>query len=129
MANLVKSMWRRKPETAVERSFPALSMADWAQQWFGFNGFSYPVAGDCEMPANFQGYVEDAYKSNGVVFACMLVRMLLFSEARLQYRKVVKGRPGELFGTQDLALLERPWPNATTGDLLSRMIQDADLAG
>jgi hypothetical protein len=28
-----------------------------------------------------------------------------------------------------LARLETPWPNGTTGDLLTRMIQDADLAG
>jgi phage portal protein BeeE len=39
------------------------------------------------------------------------------------------GRPGDLFGTQDLALLETPWPNATTGDLLTRAIQDVDLEG
>jgi phage portal protein BeeE len=54
---------------------------------------------------------------------------MVFSEARFQFRAMRSGRPGELFGTQDLALLEQPWRNGTTGDLLSRMIQDADLAG
>jgi hypothetical protein len=39
------------------------------------------------------------------------------------------GRPGDLFGTQALSILETPWPGATTGDLLSRMEQDSSLAG
>jgi phage portal protein BeeE len=73
--------------------------------------------------------VEQAYKSNGVVFACMLVRQLLFSEARFQFRQMRNGRPGDLFGTQALGVLEKPWPGGTTGDLLTRAIQDADLAG
>jgi intein/homing endonuclease len=82
-----------------------------------------------EIPASFQGYVEHAYRQNGIVFACMLVRMMLFSEARFQFRRLKDGRPGELFGTEALSLLEKPWAGATTGDLLSRAMQDADLAG
>ncbi|HEX7098423.1 MAG TPA: phage portal protein, partial [Acidimicrobiia bacterium] len=39
------------------------------------------------------------------------------------------GVPGDLFGNQDLAILENPWPNAQTGDLISRAVQDVDLAG
>ncbi|HSM17894.1 MAG TPA: phage portal protein, partial [Gemmatimonadales bacterium] len=39
------------------------------------------------------------------------------------------GMPGDLFGTPDLAILENPWPNAQTGDLISRAVQDVDLAG
>ncbi|PAZ15673.1 hypothetical protein CLM62_12820 [Streptomyces sp. SA15] len=77
----------------------------------------------------FEGYVEGAYKRNGPVFACMLARQMVFSEARLTWRQVRNGRPGDLFGTQDLALLEQPWPGGTTGELLVRMVQDADLAG
>lgn len=82
-----------------------------------------------EIPASFQGYVEHAYRENGIVFACMLVRMSLFSEARFQFRRLKDGRPGELFGTEALSILEKPWHGATTSDLLSRCIQDADLAG
>lgn len=41
----------------------------------------------------------------------------------------VKGRPGDLFGNDDLKVLEKPWPGGTTGELLQRMLQDADLAG
>lgn len=83
-----------------------------------------------ERPANnFEGLASQAYASNGVVFACMLVRQLVFSSVRFQYQSFLKGKPSETFGDQTLSVLERPWPGGTTQDLLSRMIQDADLAG
>ena len=78
---------------------------------------------------NFQGLAAQAYASNGVVFACMMVRQLVFSSVRFQYQRFLNGRPSDTFGDQTLAILERPWPGGTTQDLLSRMIQDADLAG
>lgn len=81
------------------------------------------------LPCSFEGYSSGAYKSSGPVFACMLVRQLVFSEARFQFQRMTNGRPADLFGTADLALLERPWPNGTTGELLSRMEQDGSLAG
>ncbi|MFF5445485.1 phage portal protein [Streptomyces sp. NPDC012888] len=81
------------------------------------------------IESDFEGYVEGAYKRNGPVFACMLARQMVFSEARLTWRQIRNGRPGDLFGTTDLGLLEAPWPGGTTGELLVRMIQDADLAG
>lgn len=78
---------------------------------------------------DYLSLVQGAYQSNGVVFACMLARLSLFAEARFQFRRITNGRPGDLFGTTSLQLLERPWVNGTTGDLLSRMIVDADTAG
>jgi hypothetical protein len=63
------------------------------------------------------------------VFACMLARMLLFSEARFQFQRLRSGRPGELFSTPALRLLDEPWLNGTTGDLLKGAITDADTAG
>lgn len=118
------------------RSEPApLAFDDWLEM-FNFNGLSYPFIPQSTFPntkeelgGDFAGLVEGAYRANGVVFACILCRMLLFSEARFQFRRLSQGRPGDLFGTADLAPLESPWPNATTGDLLSRMIVDVDLAG
>lgn len=82
-----------------------------------------------EITEQFRGLSQGAYKRNGVVFACILVRMLLFAEARFQFRQIRNGQPGDLFGTQELALLETPWPNGTTGDLLTRAEQDVSLAG
>ena len=120
----------------TRNNYPNVSLSEWSD-WFTFNGVSYPyglnqtlVTGKAEEIENsFSGYVAQAYKSNGVIFACMLARLLLFSEARFQFRQFRNGRPGDLFGTPDLAVLEHPWPGGTTGDLLARAIQDADLAG
>jgi phage portal protein BeeE len=81
------------------------------------------------IESNFEGYVQGAYKANGVVFACMMVRQLVFSEARFLFRRFKDGRPTALFGDASLSLLEKPWPNGTTGELLARMEQDASLAG
>jgi hypothetical protein len=121
---------RRRSITTVDDYFGALN-AMW------FNGHSYPLgvqqtlAGDKaeRITNNLESYAAQAYASNGVVFACMAVRMLVFSGVRFQFQRYHSGRPSELFGGQDLTLLEQPWVGGTTQDLLARMIQDADLAG
>jgi phage portal protein BeeE len=84
-----------------------------------------------DIQNNFTGYVNSAYKANGPIFAIILSRLLLFSEARFQWRRLKgeNGRPGDLFGTKALSILERPWPNGTTGELLARMEQDVSLGG
>ncbi len=77
----------------------------------------------------FTDYVVGGLQGNGVIWSIERVRVAVFSEARFQFQQIRKGRPGDLFGTQDLAILERPWDGGTTGDLLARMILDADFAG
>lgn len=133
MSNLFRALTRPEEQRAA---FPAVGLDEWVG-YFGFGGLDYPfithqsMGGNDreEIEASFSGYVEGAYKRNGIVFACMVARMLIFSEARFQFQQMRNGRPGDLFGTGDLAIFETPWPNGTTGDLLSRMIQDVDLAG
>lgn len=99
------------------------------QPWpYGLNT-TMPNSKTEEIDGSFGSLVEYAYKSNGVVFACMLARMLLFSEARFQWRRMSNGRPGDLFGDANLAVLEHPEPGKATGDLLARAIQDVDLGG
>lgn len=78
---------------------------------------------------DFEGYVRGAYKANGAAFAVSLARTLVFSEVRFMFQKMDGGRPGDLEYKPSLRLLERPWPNGTTGELLSRAMQDTDLAG
>lgn len=113
---------------------------DIGQQWldmFKYNGHSYPLGGygrprdgNTEPIENdFVGYVNGAYKASGVVFACMLARMMVFTEMRFNYQQFNDGRPGDLKYHKDLRILENPWPNGNTGELLARAIQDADLCG
>ncbi len=80
-------------------------------------------------PSTFEGMARNAYAANGVAFACMLVRQLVFSSVRFTYQRMRDNRPADLFGTPALRILERPWNGGTTQDMLSRMIQDADLQG
>lgn len=77
----------------------------------------------------FMSYVDGALKANGAVFALCRIRAAVFSEARFQFQALEKGRPGRLYGEPSLGILERPWAGGTTGDMLSRMLLDADLAG
>lgn len=128
------------------RADPLISLDDWIGSFtFGNNVYTYAkgieqtLTGKTEeIESSFYGYVSQAYKGNGVVFSCMLARMMLFSEARLRFRRLGSdGTPGELFGGRDgrnpanreLALLNNPWPGASMSDLMMRAIQDADTAG
>jgi len=104
-------------------------------------GHSYDVNQFWSMPVNnwrpneegitsdFVGLVQGAYKANAIVYACEMTRISLFSEARFQWRKLNDGRPGDLFNSPELSVLQRPWPGGVTGDLLARMLIDADLGG
>lgn len=111
---------------------------------FSFNGIGYGLgtgglSGGVQQtlkgpttemaPNNFVGLAQHAYAANGVVFACMLVRMLVFSSIRFRWQTIDNGKPSDMFGTPELRSLERPWVGGTTQDLLVRTIQDADLAG
>lgn len=83
------------------------------------------------IASTFCDFATAGMGGNTVVAAVERVRMSIFSEARFQFQRFVKGRPSGLFGLAGAGLetLERPWTGGTTGDLLTRMILDADLAG
>jgi phage portal protein BeeE len=104
--------------------------------WFTSGALQFPVVGassssDVEkIENNFVGYVQSVYKSNGIIAACMLARLMIFSEGRYLWQEILDtGRPGDLFTDGEIDVLDEPWPNGTMGDLLARMIQDVDLAG
>lgn len=91
---------------------------------------SYSLVGNEEQIENdFESYIRHCFKGNGIVWSLMAARQLVLSEARFQWRRFKGGRPQDLFGSPELALLERPWPGGTTGELIARMDQDACLAG
>jgi hypothetical protein len=115
------------------RAGPISSFDDWAGLW-GLD--SLPMMLQTTMgrqeetsDGSFSGLVMGAYLRNSVVFSSLAIRARLFSEARFQFQQLRRGRPGALFGTPDLAILERPEPGKTTRDLLAGVILDADLGG
>ena len=87
------------------------------------------LAGEEKIGTDFLSYVEYAFKMSPAVFACIRFRMAVLSEARFKWRQLRNGQPGDLFGTAELGLLEEPWPNGTTSDLLTRMEVVSSLAG
>jgi hypothetical protein len=68
---------------------------------------------------NFLGFVQRAYRESPIVFAVIMNRIQLFRQARFQWRDRLNGRPGDMFGTKELSILEHPWPGANTGTLLA----------
>lgn len=84
-----------------------------------------------QIGATFSAYVAGAYTANAVVWGCVLARLQVFSQARFAFQRLNydTGEYDMPFGTAALGLLERPWPNGTTAELLARMEQDASLAG
>jgi hypothetical protein len=88
-----------------------------------------------EVTNTLPGY-SHALRGCPPAFAAQMVRALVLSQARFVFRNKpwatrpnTKFTPGRRFGTTALQLLERPWPGATTGDLLTRMEWHAGLAG
>lgn len=110
----------------------ALQIEQFIYQGIGYSasGIQQTIHGNVETaPQTFEQLVNFAYRTNGIVFACMLARRAVFSEARFKYRRQDDVGLGRLFGTTALAPIERPYPGGVTANLLSRMINDLDLAG
>jgi len=129
MSNLVQKALQRT-------QWPSITLDEYIQ-FFNFQNLSYPFSLQQTMngqiveqvDGSYDSFVYQGFKGNGVVFACMAVRQLTFSEARFTWRRITDGRPGDYFGNKDLAILEKPWPGGNTASMLSRAIQDVDLAG
>jgi hypothetical protein len=81
------------------------------------------------LDTSFVAYCQHLYKSNGVVFSAIDRRQQVFSQARFQWQRWKAGRPQDMFGNSELSLLERPWKNGTTGEMLSRMEVDGSISG
>lgn len=99
------------------------SQPDWA------SGIPWSTPNAERIGNDFVAYVQDAYKANGPVFAVIAARQAIFSQVRFGWREFTDLRPGELFASPELALLNNPYPNATTIDLLARMEPVASLSG
>jgi phage portal protein BeeE len=97
---------------------------------FGY-GLPQTLAGNrvAEIANSIPGY-RMALQACPPAFAAQMVRSLVLSQARFTFRnRMSAATPRRTFGNRDLTLLESPWPNASTGDLIGRMEWHAGLAG
>ena len=131
---MLGSLSRKSLFSSVGQSATWADRPHWAREMLGGGSampwmVGVPHANTESIEADFLDVVSKAYKQNGPVFAAILARAMPFSEARFGYQEIIDGRPGRLRGGAGLELLDSPWPNATTGELLWRMEQDVSLAG
>lgn len=127
---------------ALARRGGELERRSWADTWltdylmpaveqFGYGGPGYRLNTSYggvkihEVAASLPGYA-GALRACPPAFAAQLVRALVISQARFTFRAT---RTRKVFGTSALGVLEKPWTNATTSELLSRMEWHAGLAG
>ena len=105
---------------------------------FSYGGVTYPLGLNqsmaglraMEVSGTLPGYMAAVAKCPPA-FAAQMVRAAVISQARFTFRNPPwhPRTPRRTFGNADLGVLERPWQNATTGELVSRMEWHAGLAG
>ena len=132
--SLVTSIARSFARPGVTRfaaSDGTLSLDEWMGQLSTYAPFILnPLSSTEEEILATANGLQRALTTNGAVFACELVRVMLFSEARFQFRQRDSGRPGRLFGTTDLSILERPQGiGSTTASMLKKAMLHADFGG
>lgn len=119
------------------------SIDQWLEQYlipanqFSFGGVNYPFGLNQtwaqnrvrEVAGTLPGY-SAALRRCPPAFAAQAVRATVLSQARFKFRNIeASATPQRIFGTRALALLERPWPKATTGQLIARMEWHVGLTG
>jgi portal protein len=102
-----------------------------AGQMYGLGGVEMSMSGDKveEIGNAYDSLAGAGFQSNGIVFACEMKRIQIFSQARFMWQSLRKGQPDNLFGTPALDILAHPWPSGTTVDLLTRIAVHADFGG
>lgn len=131
MANLLRRLAGRDLEQRY-------SIDQWISEYlipasnqFGGTGLTQTLMGKRmgEISASLPGFAA-ALRGCPPAFAAQMVRALVLSQARFTFRnRPSTSTPRRLWSSNALAPLETPWPNATTGELISRMEWHAGLAG
>jgi phage portal protein BeeE len=131
---------RVRPASSSLQRYSVDDYASWLGA-FNFGGLQYGITGPSLIQTladgekaesighSFGQYADGAFSSSPVVFACTLLRTQVFSQARFLHQRMRNGRPGDLFPSAALGLLERPWLHGTTATLLAQMEIDVSLAG
>jgi hypothetical protein len=100
-----------------------LSLDQWAS-YFSFGGLTYPLIQTTLGSVDKERIVGNAiaaFQGVSSIFSLIQARVQVFAQVRFQYTRFTGSMPGDLFGTQDLAVLEHPWPGGSTGKLLAKM--------
>jgi phage portal protein BeeE len=128
--------------SALVRSESRTSVDTWLQdflmpatwnQWGGSSPYGLQMTSPhmrvTEIMATLDSYAA-ALRRCPPAFAAQMVRALVLSQAKFIFRgRASANKARKTFGTRDLAPLERPWTNATTGQMLAQMEWHAGLAG
>lgn len=129
----MKLPWRKQQHKKIGAT---ITRVPWDTSFIGPYGIEYPlfnqsiVGNQEQVGEDFLSFIQYAFKASPIIFACVMNRMLFFSEARFLFREIVDGRPGDYFSDDAaLAPLRTPWPNGNSGDLLSLAEVHASLAG
>ncbi len=117
---MLSNLLRREESRAA---FPSLSLSQYAQQVerMVFNGHQYAIGGE--------RHAAEMVASNAALAAVVGVRTKVFAEITFKWQRYESGRLGALFGTPELAILERPWAGAQTPHLLASMELDVSVYG
>ena len=120
-----------KPEERFNLGQYPQFLQDYYSQ-FGYAGSLYPLQQSVmnwskteELSSTLPNYMT-ALRRSPPAFAAQMVRALVLSQARLTWRNRADRH---VFTDKSLQVLERPWPNGTTGELLGRMEWSEGLAG
>lgn len=134
------------PVAAPQRDENRFSADEWISDYllpsvggqFGYGGQTYPFGLTTTMPGQRISEVAASLPGHRMAlqrcppaFAAQMVRALVLSQARFVWRNPPWNAktPRRTFGNADLGILERPWKNATTGELLARMEWHCGLTG
>jgi hypothetical protein len=127
---LLDALVPKQQSTEIQRYVPPAWMQPYISGGMPDGWFTSYGKDPAEKISNsFIDYAIHGLMGNAVIASIMRVRVAVFSEARFQWQQLRKGRPGDMYGGTELELVERPWVGGTTGDLMARMLIDADLAG
>ena len=109
----------------------SIALDEWAS-YFSFGGLTYPLIqttmGSVDKE-RIAGNAIAAFQGVSSVFSLIQARVQIFAQIRFQWTRFTGAQPGDLFGTDDLRILEKPWPNGSTAKLLARMEIDNCIGG
>lgn len=133
----ISGLWRGREVATPARTTEVRNSIDdyyaqiWSPAWAQMSGLAttYSHMRVTETANSLQAYMA-ALRGCPPAFAAQMVRALVLSQARFTFRRRAStNRQGKTFGGRQLAVLEQPWKNGTTGQLLTTMEWHAGVAG